>query len=66
VIVPRVSLHNADHRDYTDATIDHLECFAREGYRTLVLAYRVLKEEEYQVIQLLKPENFVLLFFKVY
>jgi hypothetical protein len=49
VIVPRVSLHNADHRDYTDATIDHLECFAREGYRTLVLAYRVLKEEEYQV-----------------
>jgi phospholipid-transporting ATPase len=48
VIVPRVSMLPQDYRDYTDTTIDHLEQFAKEGFRTLVLAYKVISEEEYQ------------------
>ena len=35
--------------DYTDITIEHLESFAKEGFRTLVLAYREISEEEYSV-----------------
>ena len=50
VIIPRVSLHPADHRPFTDTTMDHLEQFAREGFRTLVLAYRIIQEEEYAVM----------------
>ena len=38
-----------DHRDYTDTTIDHLEQFAKEGFRTLVLAYKIIPEDEYEV-----------------
>ena len=49
VIVPRVSLHRKDFRNYTDATIDHLEQFAKEGFRTLVLAYKIISEEDYTV-----------------
>jgi phospholipid-transporting ATPase len=41
VIVPRISMHPIDHRDYTDTTVDHMEEFAKEGFRTLVLAYRL-------------------------
>ena len=47
VIVPRISLHTADFRDYTDATVDHMEEFAKEGFRTLVLAYRIISQQEY-------------------
>lgn len=44
-----MSLFSEDYRDYTDQTIDHMEHFAKEGFRTLVLAYRIINEEEYQV-----------------
>ena len=47
VIIPRISLHPADYRDYTDATVDHMEEFAKEGFRTLVLAYRIISQGEY-------------------
>jgi phospholipid-transporting ATPase len=47
VIIPRLSLYPQDHRDYTDKTVDDMEEFAKEGYRTLVLAYRVISEEDY-------------------
>jgi magnesium-transporting ATPase (P-type) len=39
----------ADYREYTDATVDHMEEFAKEGFRTLVLAYRIISEQDYQV-----------------
>ena len=48
VIIPRLSLFPEDYRDYTDTTVDHMEEFAKEGFRTLVLAYRIISEEEYQ------------------
>ncbi|RMZ94525.1 phospholipid-transporting ATPase, partial [Brachionus plicatilis] len=48
VIIPRVSLFPEDFRSYTDVTVDHLESFAKEGFRTLVLAYRTISEEEYE------------------
>lgn len=41
----------ADFRDYTDKTVEHMEHFAKEGFRTLVLAYRVISEEDYQVLE---------------
>ena len=47
VIIPRISLHPADYRDYTDTTVDHMEEFAKEGFRTLVLAYRIISQGEY-------------------
>ena len=47
VIIPRLSLYPQDYRDYTDTTVDHMEEFAKEGFRTLVLAYRILSEEDY-------------------
>lgn len=47
MIIPRVSLYTEDFRDYTDKTVEHLESFAKEGFRTLVLAYRVISEEDY-------------------
>lgn len=47
MIVPRISLHPADFRDYTDATVDHMEEYAKEGFRTLVLAYRIISQTEY-------------------
>jgi magnesium-transporting ATPase (P-type) len=53
-------LYNEDYRDYTDTTIDHMEQFAKEGFRTLVLAYRIISEEDYQVF-----ESFILSFFVV-
>jgi phospholipid-transporting ATPase len=34
-------------RAYTDITVEHLEAFAKDGFRTLVVAYRVISEEEY-------------------
>lgn len=34
---------------YIDVTLQHLEAFAKDGFRTLVLAYRVISEKEYQV-----------------
>ena len=30
-------------------TMEHLECFAKDGLRTLCLGYRVLTNEEYNV-----------------
>lgn len=42
-------MHSEDHRDYTDQTIDHMEQFAKQGFRTMVLAYRVISEDDYQV-----------------
>jgi magnesium-transporting ATPase (P-type) len=41
-------MHQQDYRNYTDKTIEHLEHFAKEGFRTLVLAYRVISEDDYQ------------------
>ncbi len=35
--------------NYTDITIQHLESFATEGLRTLVIASREISEEEYSV-----------------
>ncbi len=42
-------MYPADYRDYTDTTVDHMEEFAKEGFRTLVLAYRIISEEDYLV-----------------
>ena len=53
-------MFNEDYRDYTDTTIDHMEQFAKEGFRTLVLAYRIISEEDYQVC-----ESLILSFFFV-
>ena len=53
-------MYNEDYRDYTDTTIDHMEQFAKEGFRTLVLAYRIISEEDYQVC-----ESLILSFFFV-
>ena len=47
-----------DSKDYTDITMEHLESFAKEGFRTLVLAYRVIGEEEYQVLMQEKIEKY--------
>lgn len=49
VIIPRISMYPQDHREYTDKTVEHMEHFAKEGFRTLVLAYRVISDEDYQV-----------------
>ena len=53
-------MYNEDYRDYTDTTIDHMEQFAKVGFRTLVLAYRIIIEEDYQVC-----ESLILSFFFV-
>ena len=47
MIIPRAARTNGT--DYTDITMHHLENFAKEGLRTLVLAYRKISEEEYSV-----------------
>lgn len=47
--MPRVLKADASQLDYTDITIEHLENFAKEGFRTLVLAYREISDEEYSV-----------------
>jgi phospholipid-transporting ATPase len=47
VIVPRVSMHSKDYRDYTDKTVEHLEHFAKEGFRTLIFAYKLIPKQEY-------------------
>lgn len=47
VILPRAARNTET--DYTDITIEHLENFAKEGFRTLVLAYREISELEYLV-----------------
>lgn len=49
VILPRVLKADTSQSDYTDITIEHLENFAKEGFRTLVLAYREISDEEYSV-----------------
>jgi len=46
VMLARAS--NTD-RKYVDITLNHLEAFAKDGFRTLVLAYRIVSEQEYQV-----------------
>lgn len=38
----------ADDRN-ASLTMEHLECFAKDGLRTLCLGYRVLTNEEYNV-----------------
>lgn len=42
-------MYPEDFRAYTDKTVEHMEHFAKEGFRTLVLAYRVISEEDYRV-----------------
>lgn len=42
-------MYPEDFRDYTDKTVEHMEHFAKEGFRTLVVAYRVIKPEDYEV-----------------
>lgn len=54
VIIPRISMYPEDYRAYTDKTIEHMEHFAKEGFRTLVLAYRVINEEDYRVSEIEK------------
>lgn len=55
VILPRVSQQQNSDTDYTDKTVEHLEDFAKEGLRTLVIASREISEEEYSVcVTLLK------------
>lgn len=49
MIIPRISMFPEDFRAYTDKTVEHMEHFAKEGFRTLVLAYRIISEEDYQV-----------------
>lgn len=39
----------ADDRN-AQITMEHLESFAKDGLRTLCLGYRVLAQEEYEVI----------------
>jgi phospholipid-transporting ATPase len=39
---------NDVNEDYSDVTIEHLESFAKEGLRTLVLAYKEISEREYE------------------
>ena len=46
VMLARAS--NTD-RKYLDMTLEDCETFAKDGFRTLVLAYRVVGEQEYQV-----------------
>ena len=46
VILARAS---STDRKYADVTMEHLEAFAKDGFRTLVLAYRVIGEQEYKV-----------------
>ena len=36
-------------RRYADTTLEHMESFAQDGLRTLVLAYRELDERLYNV-----------------
>jgi phospholipid-transporting ATPase len=40
-------LHNDDYRDYTDRTVEHLEQFAKEGFRTLIFAYKQITAQDY-------------------
>ena len=42
--------------------MDQMESFAKEGFRTLVLAYRIISEEDYKVKLLTKLKNCVDLF----
>ena len=49
VIFPRIAPANITTVDYTDITIEHLENFAKEGLRTLVIAYKEISQEEYAV-----------------
>lgn len=46
VIMERLSRKG---QEFKDATLSHLEEFAMEGFRTLVLAYKVISEQKYQV-----------------
>lgn len=46
VIMERLSRKG---REFQEATESHLEEFAGEGLRTLVLAYKVINEQNYQV-----------------
>lgn len=45
VMLQRASTSN---QEYINVTIEHLEMFAKDGLRTLVLAYRVISDDEYQ------------------
>ncbi len=46
VMLARAS--NTD-RKYVNITLTHLEDFAKDGFRTLVLGYRIVSDQEYQV-----------------
>lgn len=45
MIIPRLSRDQL----FKDITVDHVEQFARDGLRTLLIAYRELDENEYRV-----------------
>jgi magnesium-transporting ATPase (P-type) len=47
VIVPLLS---EEGKIFKDDTYNELEKFANQGFRTLVLAYKNIKKEEYEVI----------------
>ena len=58
MILPRVAPIGSQERDYTDITIEHMESFAKEGFRTLVLAYRIISEEEYNVSCIIDDKSY--------
>jgi len=41
--------------EYTGITIEHLESFAKEGLRTLVIAYKEITQEEY-IVNIIKKK----------
>jgi phospholipid-transporting ATPase len=43
VIIPRLSVEQR----FKESTIEHLEEFAREGFRTLLVSFKILSEEAY-------------------
>jgi phospholipid-transporting ATPase len=45
-VLPRLS---SESDIYKDVTIEHIEGFAREGFRTLVLAYKDISQQQYNV-----------------
>lgn len=46
MILPRLAENG---KQYKDITLEHLDDFAKDGLRTLVLAYKEINEQDYQV-----------------
>lgn len=50
IILERLDELNAQ---FKNSTLTHLEDFAKEGFRTLCIAYKEISEEEYRVIRII-------------